>query len=95
MSLQAPQSHYIDKRADHVASQFSTLDPDTLICTAGVAKLIGYSTQWLEIGRHRGYGPAFIRLGPRRIRYRVADIRAWLDERKFRSTAEYPCKDPR
>ena len=57
-----PEKQYIDKRADLVAGQISDLSANALLPTAEVAKLIGYSTQWLEIGRHQGYGPAFIRV---------------------------------
>ena len=43
----------------------------------------------LEIGRHRGYGPKFVRIGPGRIRYRRADVLAWLEARIFASTSQY------
>ena len=31
----------------------------------------------------------FIRIGTRRIRYKAADVMAWLDERRHRCTSEY------
>jgi hypothetical protein len=89
-----PEKHHIDKRADLVAAQINDSIPSALLSTAEVSRLIGYSTQWLEIGRHRGYGPPFIRVGPRRIRYRGKDLLAWLDERRHRCTDEY-MKPPR
>ena len=89
MSLQTSKSHHIDKRADGVAAQIIGLDPNALLCTKEVATLFGVSPKWLEIGRHRGYGPPFIRISARRIRYKTADLIAWLEERKHRSTSEY------
>jgi predicted DNA-binding transcriptional regulator AlpA len=35
--------------------------------------------------RKEGSGPAFVRLGPRHIRYRLADTEAWAASRTFRS----------
>lgn len=62
---------------------------DQLICTKKMAKLLGVSTQWLEIGRVHGYGPPFLKLSNRMIRYRVSDVREWLDKRSHGSTSEY------
>jgi hypothetical protein len=53
------------------------------------AEWLGVSIQFLEIGRHRGYGPKFVRIGPARIRYRRAEILAWLEARTFASTSQY------
>jgi hypothetical protein len=38
--------------------------------------------------RAEGGGPPFIRLGKRRVLYRVADIEAWLAKRTFKSRAD-------
>ena len=40
-----PEKHYIDKRAEVVARQVTFLDPNALLSTAEVGKLIGYSRQ--------------------------------------------------
>lgn len=37
--------------------------------------------------RAAGGGPAFVRLGKRRIAYRVSDVEAWLAARTFNSRA--------
>ena len=42
----------------------------------------------LRVGRHKGYGPPFIKLSPRQVRYRRDAVLAWLQERTYRSTAE-------
>ncbi|TPK88396.1 helix-turn-helix domain-containing protein [Mesorhizobium sp. B2-4-17] len=65
-------------------------DDEDLLNTAQTAKLLGVSVQWLEIGRTRGYGPPFIRIGQRNIRYRRDRLRDWLKERaEYRSTRDY------
>jgi hypothetical protein len=38
--------------------------------------------------RASGDGPPFIRLGKRRIAYRVGDVEVWLRERTFASRAD-------
>ena len=39
------------------------------------------SSRTLEGRRHRGYGPRFLRLSPRLVRYRASDIDQWLAAR--------------
>jgi len=38
--------------------------------------------------RVTGDGPPFVRLGPRRVAYRVADVEEWLAQRTYRHLAE-------
>jgi hypothetical protein len=83
----APRKHHLDKRACDLAEQAG--EPDTLISTKQLAAWLGTSAEWCEIGRHKDYGPRFLRLGPNIVRYRVADVVAWLRERTFQNTAEY------
>jgi hypothetical protein len=75
-----PRLH-LDKRAQDLAAQGSSADADQLLSTADLARWLGTSTQFLELGRSKGYGPKFIRLAPRCIRYRRSDALAWLEER--------------
>jgi predicted DNA-binding transcriptional regulator AlpA len=83
----SPKQHHLDRRAaDLVATPGGD---DELLNTAQLAAWLGCSPQWVEIGRHKGYGPRFERLGPRCIRYRRGDVRAWLSERSHVSTNEY------
>src|SRR5271169_5750893 len=83
-----PLRHHLDRRAGDIA-EVGDGDADDLLNTTALAEWLGVSVQWCEIGRHRGYGPPFLKVGTRRIRYRRGDVRAWLAERQFRSTAEY------
>ncbi|TRC93896.1 helix-turn-helix domain-containing protein [Mesorhizobium sp. WSM4306] len=80
---------HLDKRADSLVAAVAGDDED-LLNTAQTAKLLGVSTQWLEIGRTKGYGPPFIRIGQRNIRYRRDSLRGWLKARaEYRSTRDY------
>ena len=80
--------HHIDRRAAAIVEQ-DTADPDALLSTSDTAEWLGVSVQWLEIGRHKGYGPRFLKLSPKVVRYRRADVLAWLTERAHQRTAEY------
>jgi hypothetical protein len=85
--ISAPKHHHIDKRAADIAAVPG--DDDELLSTSQMAVWLGVSTQWLEIGRHKGYGPPFERLGPKLIRYRRGKTRKWLDARTHSRTSEY------
>ena len=39
------------------------------------------SARTLEAWRRRGYGPPFLRLSPRLVRYRASDLEQWLAAR--------------
>jgi hypothetical protein len=64
-------------------------DPGMLLNTKQTAEWLSVSAEWLEIGRSKGYGPPFRKLGPKTIRYNVGDVTKWLEARSHRSTAEY------
>lgn len=82
------RSHHLDRRAATIAAA-GTGDPDDLLDTSEVAEWLAVSSQFLEIGRHRGYGPKFVRLSPRRCRYLRSDVLSWLAERTHAATREY------
>jgi predicted DNA-binding transcriptional regulator AlpA len=84
-----PLRHHLDRRADEIAQAAADKNPDELLTTAATADWLGISPQWLEIGRSKNWGPPFVRLSTRRVRYRRADVIAWLAERTHCSTAEY------
>jgi predicted DNA-binding transcriptional regulator AlpA len=84
-----PKFFLLDRRAQYIAGQAIGADPDMLLVTKQLAEWLGVSVQWLEIGRSRGDGPPYRRLGKRAIRYSVGDVLKWLEERSYKSTAEY------
>jgi hypothetical protein len=76
------QRRKIDKTADTTISQAPPGDDDTLLTTAAVAMWLGVSTQWLELGRCKGYGPVYVKVG-RLVRYRKGDVIAYLRSRRM------------
>jgi predicted DNA-binding transcriptional regulator AlpA len=82
-----PLKHHIDKRAAALAAEDG--DDDELMTVVECASWLGVSVQWLDDGRSKGYGPPFVRLSRNMVRYRRAEVRAWLIERTFASTSEY------
>lgn len=57
------------------------------LCTKQAARLLGCSNRTLEDWRLRGDGPRFLKLG-RSVRYRMADLAAFMDKRTFSNTGE-------
>jgi hypothetical protein len=86
--MTAPRTHHIDKRATRIAETVAG-DDDDLLPTPDIAAWLEVSVQWLEIGRFKGYGPPFMRVSDRMIRYRRGDVRQWLRERTHQRTSEY------
>jgi predicted DNA-binding transcriptional regulator AlpA len=84
----APVRQHLDRRAAAIIAANVGAD-DELLTTREVSDWIGNSTQWLEIGRSRGYGPPFIRVSQRVIRYRRSDVLKWLSQRTYTCTSEY------
>jgi hypothetical protein len=82
------KAHHIDKRAGAIVENTKG-NGDDLLSTRETAIWLGVSEPWLEIGRSRGWGPPFIRLSTRRIRYRRDSVLAWLAEREHARTSEY------
>lgn len=79
--------HHLDRRALQLlalanpAAPPTTTKDDDLLSTKQVAAWLGVSEQWLELGRKKNYGPHYVRLGPRCIRYRRGDVIRWLKGR--------------
>lgn len=55
-------------------------DGDRSISTREVARLVGMTPGGLAEIRRRGGGPPYYRIGGR-VRYRLADVRAWIASR--------------
>ena len=68
--------------------QSNDLNPDRLLNRDEVEVLFGISRRYLEVSAVRGDGPPMIRVGSRMVRYRVADLRGWLDARRVTSTSD-------
>ena len=57
------------------------------LTTAEAADYLRLSRQFLEIARHRGNGPPYIKLS-RAVRYHRPSLDAWMLERQRSHTAE-------
>jgi predicted DNA-binding transcriptional regulator AlpA len=58
--------------------------PPNTLTAAEAAQYIGFSVWWLKNARRTGRGPAYIRCD-RAIRYRTADLDAWLEQHVVRT----------
>jgi predicted DNA-binding transcriptional regulator AlpA len=59
-----------------------------LLDTEAAGELLGLSKRAMEERRRRGDGPPYVRLSATCVRYRMADLVTWLEERTFSSTSE-------
>jgi hypothetical protein len=85
-------THHIDHRADSVRNEIASYPDD--VNTRELATLLNVSSQFLEIGRHKGYGPSFVKLADGTVRYRMRSVRVWLDERTRSSTGKFVGEAP-
>jgi predicted DNA-binding transcriptional regulator AlpA len=91
------RKHHIDKRAAKLVTENTAKlvnentdsADDDLLTTTQVAVWLCVSIPWLEIGRGKGYGPPFVRLTKRCVRYKRGEVRTWLEERAHHCTSEY------
>jgi len=66
----------------------TNLHPEQMLTTVQVAKLTGLSKNCFERWRSESSGgPRYKKLGPQAVRYRWADVKAWMDAGVINSTA--------
>ena len=65
--------------APPAGSPFNGRDMPELMTPPQVAQLLGVNVTTLRNWRHAGAGPRFVTLSSRTIRYRLADVRAFID----------------
>jgi hypothetical protein len=82
MSLENAPQHETGTAARH-----EKISIDPLLTVAQVSNIIGRSVHTLEKDRLDGGGPPYVKMG-RLVRYRPADVRAYLAKRVRRSTAD-------
>lgn len=59
------------------------------VSTTEAAEIVGLAPATLETLRCRGGGPPYYKIG-RRVVYRSADLRAWVDSKRVMNTAQVP-----
>jgi len=67
--------------------QDQPLSADRLLSRAEVEVNFGLSRRFLEVSAVRGDGPPMVKIG-RSVRYRVGDVRAWIEARRVNSTSQ-------
>lgn len=77
-----PERHHLDRRIPQLIPLIEDGDPADLLNTLRLANLLGVSVGWLETGRLNNFGPPSVRIPPRKVRYRRADILDWLRGRQ-------------
>jgi len=60
-------------------------DEDRVLTRDEVEARFGIPKRFLETAIHRGTGPTVVRIG-RLVRYRVRDVRDWIDAQAVRSS---------
>ena len=68
----------------------ATVELDDLLNNEQTAAILGVKKNTLEIWRHKGKGPPFIKLGEHPsspIRYQRSRVTAWISARTFTSTS--------
>jgi predicted DNA-binding transcriptional regulator AlpA len=61
---------------------------DRLLSQRQAADYLGLTIPTLQRQRTDGTGPRFLKLGKRKVAYRLSDIHEWIDGRVVRSTAD-------
>ena len=57
-----------------------TLNDLRVLTVAGASELLTVSIPVMERWRREGKGPRFLRLSARRVGYRLADLRIWMEQ---------------
>lgn len=57
------------------------------ITTKEFAEMLGVTENTIVIWRTKGFGPKYYKLG-RSVRYKKADVEAWIDENISQSTSQ-------
>ncbi len=60
---------------------------DKLLTRAEVETHFGITRRFLETSAVRGDGPPMVKIG-RSVRYRIADLRQWIEAQRVNSTSE-------
>ncbi len=61
--------------------------PEDYLTDAQLCLMVNVTPRTTNQWRRDGVGPAYVRVGPRRILYRRRDVETWLSSRTFRHRA--------
>ncbi len=57
----------------------TSVETPLLLTSEAAAKLMSISPATLRLWRHKGHGPAYVRISTVSVKYRLEDIQAWID----------------
>jgi hypothetical protein len=72
---------HLDKRAHKIVEEGEEHPDDELLDDRLLAEWFGVSDQWPTQARIGGFGPPYIVLGPRNLKYRRDKVQEWLRSR--------------
>ena len=64
-----------------------TASPDKILTESEFYNLTNTRPRTVQRWRVTGEGPVFLRIGPRRVGYRLSDVEDWLAQRTFKHRA--------
>ncbi len=67
---------------------FEDYDPDFLIDEKEAALFLGFKIKTLQGWRHKGGGPEYHKIGNKAVRYKINDLKLFLENKKKRNTSE-------
>ena len=62
--------------------------PTEYLTTAQAASFLGLMAGGMETMRKEGRGPSYVRASQKLVRYRVADLRHWMEQHLVRGASE-------
>ena len=68
-------------------NQLGSVSP--ILTTYAAGKILGLACSTMNKMRMNGNGPAFIKLGPRRVGYELEELEKWKNRRRYLSTSQY------
>lgn len=73
---------------------FDSHDLQALLTEREAASFLNFSSRTLQAWRQNGRGPFFVKVSKRCVRYKRADLLAWIDDRRTTSTSEDEVHSP-
>ena len=76
------------KKEEQNNKNFKDYDPDFMIDEKEAALFLGFKVKTLQGWRHKGGGPEYHKIGNKAVRYKINDLKLFLDNKKKRNTYE-------
>ena len=74
--------------SEQLPRQDQTPEYDPLLKQDAAAEYLSMSPRFLELKRHNGGGPLYVRISSRAIRYFLSDLKSWAQARRRTSTSD-------